>query len=39
VWDSPRVVNVAAAVLAAFAFSLLAYAGGRIVLESPAFLL
>jgi cell division protein FtsQ len=39
VWDSPRVVNVAAGALAALALALLAYAGGRVLLESPAFLL
>jgi cell division protein FtsQ len=39
VWDSPRLVNAGAGVLAALAFALLAYAGGSVLLESPAFLL
>jgi cell division protein FtsQ len=39
VWDNPRVVNSAAGTLAALAFALLAYAGGRVLLDSPAFLL
>jgi len=39
VWDSPRFVNAAAGALAALAFALLAYAGGSVLLDSPAFLL
>jgi cell division protein FtsQ len=39
VWDNPRLANAAAGVLAALALGLLAYAGGRILLDSPAFLL
>jgi len=39
VWDSPRIANAAAGALAALAFVLLAYAGGRVLLGSPAFLL
>jgi cell division protein FtsQ len=39
VWDSPRIVNAAAGLLAALAFALLAYAGGSVLLDSPAFLL
>ena len=38
-WDSPRVVNAAAGALAALALAMLAYAGGRVLVESPAFLL
>ncbi|HKW38121.1 MAG TPA: cell division protein FtsQ/DivIB [Burkholderiales bacterium] len=38
-WDSPRVVNAAALALAAFALGLLAYAGARVLVDSPAFLL
>ena len=38
-WGNPRVVNTAAGALAALAFALLAYAGGSILLGSPAFLL
>jgi cell division protein FtsQ len=39
VWDNPRLANVAAGVLAALALGLLGYAGGRVLLDSPAFLL
>jgi cell division protein FtsQ len=39
VWDSPRAANTAAGVLAALALALLAYAGGRALVESPVFLL
>jgi len=39
VWDNPRIVNAAAAALGALALALLAYAGGRVLVESPAFLL
>jgi cell division protein FtsQ len=39
VWDNPRLVNVAASVLAALALGLFGYAGGRVLLDSPAFLL
>jgi cell division protein FtsQ len=39
VWDNPRLANAAAGVLCALALTLLAYAGGRVLLESPAFLL
>jgi cell division protein FtsQ len=39
VWNSPRAANAAAAALAAFALALLAYAGGRALVESPVFLL
>jgi len=39
VWDNPRLTNVAAGVLCALALGLLAYASGRVLLESPAFLL
>jgi len=39
VWDSPRLANAAAGVLAALALGLLGYAGGRVLLDSPAFLL
>lgn len=38
-WDSPRAANTAAGVLAALALALLAYAGGRVLIESPVFLL
>src|SRR5262249_26379187 len=38
-WDSPRAVNAAAGALAAIAFALLVYAGGRALVESPVFLL
>ena len=38
-WDSPRAANAAAGVLAALALALLAYAGGHVLIESPAFLL
>ena len=38
-WDNPRLANAAAGVLCALALALLAYAGGRVLLESPAFLL
>ena len=38
-WDSPRAANTAAGVLAALALALLAYAGGRVLVESPVFLL
>ena len=36
-WDSPRVVNATAGALAALAFALLTYAGGSVLLDSPAF--
>jgi len=39
VWDNPRAVNAAAGALVALALALLAYAGGRVLVESPAFLL
>jgi len=39
VWDNPRLANAAAGALAVLALGLLAYAGGRSLLESPAFLL
>jgi cell division protein FtsQ len=39
VWDNPRLTNSAAGVLFALALGLLVYAGGRVLLESPAFLL
>jgi cell division protein FtsQ len=39
VWDNPRLANAAAGALAALALGLLAYAGGRVLLDSPAFLL
>jgi cell division protein FtsQ len=39
VWDSPRAVNVVAAAIAAIALALLGYAGGRVLVESPLFLL
>ena len=38
-WDNPRLANAAAGVFAALALGLLAYAGGRVLLDSPAFLL
>lgn len=38
-WDNPRLANAAAGFLAAFALALLLYAGGRMLLDSPAFLL
>lgn len=38
-WDNPRAANTSAAFLAALALALLAYAGGRVVVESPVFLL
>ena len=38
-WDNPRLANAAARALAALALGLLAYAGGRVFLDSPAFLL
>lgn len=38
-WDSPRLANAAAGALAALAFALLAFAGGRVLIESPAFVL
>lgn len=38
-WDNPRLTNAAASVLCALALGLLTYAGGRVLLESPAFLL
>jgi cell division protein FtsQ len=37
VWDNPRLANAAAGALAAVALALLAYAGGRVLLDSPAF--
>jgi cell division protein FtsQ len=39
VWDNPRLANAAAGMLCALALALLAYVGGRVLLESPAFLL
>src|SRR5690242_1706160 len=39
VWDNPRLANAAAGALAALAFALLAYAGARVLIDSPAFLL
>lgn len=36
-WDSPRLLNAAANGLLSVAFALLAYAGFRLLLESPAF--
>jgi len=39
VWDNPRAVNAVAAVLAALALALLGFAGGRVLIESPVFLL
>ncbi len=38
-WDNPRLTNAAAGVLCALALALVVYAGGRVLLESPAFLL
>ena len=38
-WDNPRLANTVAGALAALALGLLAYAGGRVLLDSPAFLL
>jgi cell division protein FtsQ len=38
-WDNPRLTNAAAGVLCALALGLLAYAGGRVLVDSPAFLL
>lgn len=38
-WDNPRLADAAAGVLAAIALGLLAYAGGRVLLDSPVFLL
>lgn len=38
-WDNPRAVNAVAAALAAIALALLGYAGGRVLVESPVFLL
>ena len=38
-WDSPRATNAAAGALVALALGLLAYAGGRSLVESPVFLL
>lgn len=38
-WDNPRLANAAAGLLCALALGLLAYAGGRVLLDSPAFLL
>jgi len=39
VWDSPRLANAAAAALGGLALALLAYAGARVVFDSPVFLL
>jgi cell division protein FtsQ len=39
VWDNPRLANAAAGALAALALGLLAYAGGCVLVDSPAFLL
>jgi cell division protein FtsQ len=39
VWDNPRLTNAAANALCALALGLLTYAGGRVLLESPSFLL
>jgi cell division protein FtsQ len=39
VWGNPRVVNAAAGALVVLALALLAYAGGRVLVESPFFLL
>jgi cell division protein FtsQ len=39
VWDSPRLANAVAGALGALALGLLAYAGARVLLDSPAFLL
>lgn len=38
-WDNPRLTNAAASVLCALALGLLTYAGGRALIDSPAFLL
>lgn len=38
-WDNPRLANAAAGVLAALALGLLGYAAGRVLLDSPVFLL
>lgn len=38
-WNSPRAANAAAGALAALAFALLVYAGARVLVESPVFLL
>ena len=38
-WDNARLANTAALALAALALGLVAYAGGRVLLDSPAFLL
>ena len=38
-WDNPRAVNAAAGALCALALALLAYAGWRVLVESPVFLL
>jgi cell division protein FtsQ len=39
VWDNPRAVNAVAAALAAVALALLGFAGGRVLVEAPVFLL
>jgi cell division protein FtsQ len=39
VWDNPRLANATAGALAALALGLLAYAGLRVLVDSPAFLL
>jgi cell division protein FtsQ len=39
VWDNPRLANAVAGALAVLALGLLAYAAGRVLLESPAFVL
>ena len=36
-WDNPRLTNVAASTLYALALALIAYAGARVLFESPAF--
>ena len=38
-WDNPRLANAAAGILAALALGLLAYAGGRVLIDSPVVLL
>lgn len=38
-WDNPRLTNAAASMLCALALGLLTYAGGRVLVDSPAFLL
>ncbi|HTQ74647.1 MAG TPA: cell division protein FtsQ/DivIB [Burkholderiales bacterium] len=38
-WDNPRLANAAAGAFAALALALLAYAGVRVLLDSPEFLL